>query len=155
MVFMALLFVGTSVSAQAPAVNLSDPGFKIIACDGPEGLGHVNPQTGAIDLTKVNGQYKYPLKSGYVPCNFKGVMIQLQHLINIMMAAGVLVAIVGFSYAGFLYITGKKGNIDKAHEIFPKVFFGFIIMLSAWFIVYQILSWLTDNGGFSTLLGNP
>jgi hypothetical protein len=80
-------------------------------------------------------------------------MLLVQHLINIMLVIGVLAAIVMFAYAGLLFVSGKKANIDKARSIFPKVFVGFIIMLSAWFIVYQILSWLTDNSGFKTLLG--
>jgi hypothetical protein len=106
-----------------------------------------------VDVTDSNGNVT---KRDYVVCNFNGAMLQVQHLINIMMVIGVLVAIVMFSYAGGLYITGSKPNVDKAHKIFPKVFGGFIIMLSAWFIVYQILSWLTGpSSGFNTLLGSP
>ncbi len=82
-------------------------------------------------------------------------MKQVQHLIDIAMVLGVLAAIILFVYAGYLYITGIPGNIDKAKGIFPKVFWGFIIMLVAWFVVFQLLSWLTGNSGFGTLLGSP
>ena len=127
-----------TLNVPSPELNPNDSAFKIVVCDGPT-------------LPK-----DYPNKpAGYVPCDFNGVMRQIQHLINIMMVLGVLIAIVMFSYAGGLYITGQKANIDKAHSIFPKVFIGFIIMLSAWFIVYQILSWLTNNEGFKALLGSP
>jgi membrane protein DedA with SNARE-associated domain len=71
------------------------------------------------------------------------------------MVLGVLAAIIVFTYAGYLYITGIEGNIKKAKSIFPKVFLGFVIMLVAWFVVYQLLSWLTGNSGFAKLLGNP
>ena len=119
-----------------PELNPNKSTFKIVVCDGPAGA-------------KPAGD------SDYVPCDFNGVMRQVSHLINIAMVLGVLVAIAMFSWAGFLYITGKKANIDKAHSIFPKVFFGFIIMLSAWFIIYQLLGWLTNNPGFKALLGTP
>jgi hypothetical protein len=65
-------------------------------------------------------------------------------------------AIVGFSYAGYLYITGVPGNISKAHDIFKKVILGFVIMLAAWFIVYQLITWLVPgSSGVKYLLGNP
>lgn len=80
-------------------------------------------------------------------------MLQVRHLINLMMIVGVLAAIVAFSWAGGLYISGNPENKKRAHAVFPKIFAGFIIMLSAWFIVYQILSWLTKNAGFSSLIG--
>jgi hypothetical protein len=120
-----------------PNTNPNDKAFKVVVCDGPAGLK------------------KLSNNPNFVVCDFNGLMRQVQHLINIMMVVGVLVAIFMFSYAGYLYITGVPGNITKAHAIFPKVFTGFIIMLSAWFVVYQILSWLTNNDGFKTLLGNP
>ena len=122
-----------------PNLNPNSSAFKIAVCDGPT----LPPN--------------YPDKpADYVACDFNGMMLLVQHLINIMLVIGVLVAIAMFSYAGYLYITGKEANITKATSIFPKVFGGFIIMLSAWFIVYQILSWLTKSGsGFTTLLGNP
>lgn len=132
----------TALPSQNPSLNVpivtnpNNSAFKIVICDGPAGANINND-------------------SNYVVCDFNGAMLQVQHLINIMMVLGVLVAIVMFSYAGGLYITGKPANIEKAHAIFPKVFFGFIIMLSAWFIVYQILGWLAKNDGFKTLLGNP
>lgn len=129
-------------TSNDPELNPNSSAFKIVVCDGPT----------------LPASVKAKLPNGgadYVPCDFNGVMRQVQHLINIMVVLGVLVAIVMFSYAGLLYISGQKAKIDKAHTIFPKIIWGFIIMLSAWFIVYQILSWLTNNAAFSTLLGSP
>jgi Na+-driven multidrug efflux pump len=82
-------------------------------------------------------------------------MMQAQKLINIAMVAGVFVAIGSFCYMGYLFMNGKEDDRKKGIEIFPKIFIGFIIMLSAWFIVYQLLDWLTGNSGFKTLLGSP
>ena len=140
--------LGTSLAATqtlnnpAPTtVNISDPGFRLLICDGPVLPSNVPEPTN--------------LGHKYVPCDFNGLMLQVQHLINIAMVAGVIVAIGGFSYAGYLFITGTPANIGRAKEIFPKIGLGFVIMLSAWFIVYQLLAWLTGNNGFGALLGNP
>jgi hypothetical protein len=143
-------------SLNVPVVtNPNNSAFKVAVCDGPDmsKLKVNNGKNPEVEVFDSNG-----IKTGtrpYVVCDFNGAMLQVQHIINIMMVIGVLVAILMFSYAGGLYVTGKQANIDKAHAIFPKIFFGFIIMLSAWFIVYQILGWLTDNDGFKTLLGKP
>ena len=138
--FLIFPIVTLAQNNQAdPTAAFSDPTkktFKLVACDGPAGANFTKDEK-------------------YIPCDFNGIMIQIQHLINVMMIIGVFAAIAAFSWAGFLYMTGNPNKIKQAHEIFPKVFFGFIIMLSAWFIVYQILDWLTDNPGFKTLLGNP
>lgn len=119
-------------------VDINKPTFRLLICDGPPLPSNVPPP-----------------KENYVPCDFKGLMMQIQHLISIAMVLGVLVAIVGFTWAGALYISGNPKKIQDAHAIFPKVFWGFIIMLSAWFVVYQILNWLTGSKGFGVLLGNP
>lgn len=133
---------GSSVTTLQTRLNQSsnptNSAFKIAVCDGPAGLN-----------TNADGSIKDP---NFVPCDFNAAMALVQHLINIMMVVGVLVAIVMFVYAGTLFMSGQKAKIDKARSIFPKIFLGFIIMLSAWFIVYQILSWLTTNSGFKALL---
>lgn len=136
------------VSAQAPgASNPNSSAFRLAICDGPPELNYIDPKTGKIGTQKID--------NNYVPCNFEGLMLQVRHLITIMLTAGVFVSIIGFSYAGYLYMTGVPGKISQAHGIFKQVGVGFIIMLSAWFIVYQILSWLTGNPGLKALLGTP
>ncbi len=148
-VFLAAVFLLSFSGAQAQTntrtlttpVNTVDPndkGFRLVVCDGPRLPPNVTPP-----------------KANYVACDFNGVMLQIQHLINISMVLGVLGAVVGFSIAGAFYITGQQDKIKRAKEIFQKVLVGFIIMLSAWFIVFQLLSWLTDNQAFKTLLGSP
>ena len=112
-------------------------------CDGPDKLRHIDE----------NGEYNPSYnKPGFVACDFAGFVGQAQKLINVMTILGVLAGIIAFSYAGYLYVTGVPGNITRAYEIFKKVGIGLVIMLSAWAIVYQILSWLTDNKTFTGLL---
>ena len=90
----------------------------------------------------------------FIACDFNGLMIEIQYLLNVMTIAGVLAAIIGFAIAGGLYVTGVQKNIERAKSMFPKIAIGFILILSAWFIVYQILSWLTGSAGAAALLGN-
>ncbi|OHA16612.1 MAG: hypothetical protein A3C79_01660 [Candidatus Taylorbacteria bacterium RIFCSPHIGHO2_02_FULL_45_28] len=145
----------TLQSQLEPSTNPNSSAFRIAVCDGPSLPKDV---TGAYTQFSIKTMAEFKAANNnrdYVPCDFDAVILLVQHLINIMMVLGVLVAILMLSYAGLLYISGQKAKIDKAHSIFPKIFLGFIIMLSAWFIVYQILSWLTDNSGFKTLLGSP
>ena len=130
--------------------NPTQSSFQLTVCDGPD-ISSL-PQSVQQQLVQQAGKSSI---SQYHACNFNTAMIQIQHLIDIAMVLGVFAAIVLFTYAGFLMITGKEDDRKKAKDIFPKIFIGFIIMLSAWFIVYQILSWLTGNGIFTKLLGNP
>jgi hypothetical protein len=138
-----------SVLAQGEASsNPNSSLFRINVCDGPtlpKVLKDKLPQ--GAEFTK---QYGHP--PPYIPCDFKAAMRQIQHFITIAITLGVLVAVVGFTYAGALYMTGIEKYMSRARSIFPKIFWGFIIMLSAWFIVYQLLVWLTGSG-FESLLG--
>lgn len=70
------------------------------------------------------------------PCGFSHVIELGRRLILGWIMAGVIVAALGFAYAGFLYITamGSQEKISHAHSIFVKTFFGFVFMLSAWLI---------------------
>lgn len=128
----------TSVSTidRNEQIDITDRGFRLVVCDGPAGANTNNDPN-------------------YVVCDFNAIMKQVQRLINVAMVAGVLVAIFGFIYAGLLMISGAPDKINHAKKIFRGVLIGFIIMLSAWFIVYQVLDWLTEEKGYSSLLGNP
>ncbi|MFA6432278.1 MAG: hypothetical protein WCV82_00440 [Candidatus Paceibacterota bacterium] len=131
--FMPMIAPLVSAQSQVPEVNINDEGFKLVICDGPGG-----------PLAKSDPNYKV--------CDFQALMDQVQYLINVMIVLGVIGALVGFAYSGYLHITGVPGNITKAWGIFKKVAIGFVIMLTAWFVVYQILEWLTGNA--ANYLGN-
>ncbi len=114
------------------------PDFKLSICDGPTLPAGVKPPV-----------------TPYTPCDFAGLIAQIQFLINAMIVLGVLAAIVMITYGGTLYLTGVPGKIDQAKRIFKNVGIGFLMMLTAWVIVYQILVWLGASSGFTTLLGTP
>ncbi len=139
-------------TAGTPTTNINSSEFRLIVCDGPK---IPDSAKNLIPDNREEFKAKYGHYPPYVACDFKGIMMQVQHFLNIAIVLGVVVAIALFTYAGYLYIKGGKGDIDQAHDIFPKVFWGFIIMLSAWFIVYQLLAWLTGSNVFSVLLGTP
>lgn len=117
-------------------LNPFDPNFKLSVCDGPTWVG------------------TDPKPEGYVACDFNGLMSQAQFLINAMIILGVLAAIVSFSYAGLLYMSGEQGKISHAKDIFKKTGIGLIMMLTAWFIVYQLLDWLAAGSAAKALLGS-
>ena len=149
-----LPFVAGAVDTQT--VDITNPGFMFVTCDGPDLSKLPSGQTMTVTIkgvqqTVTTGQ----IPSTYTPCNFNAAVNTVQHLINIAVVVGVCVALGGFCYIGYLYMTGTQENIKKAKSILPKIFFGFIIMLSAWFIVYQLLSWLGASEGFKSLLGSP
>ena len=83
-------------------------------------------------------------KDGVVdnPCKFADIITLAKRLIAGWIGAGVLFAALGFSYAGFLYITamGSEEKISHAHSIFTKTMWGFVFMLSAWLIAYTLES---------------
>lgn len=126
--------------------NINSTSFRLLICDGPEQLIHFDPQTNKF----VSKDYINP---DFVPCNFKGLMMQLQHFINIAFVLAVIASIVGLVRVGYLYISGDPGKIKKAHDIFPTILKGFVIALCAWFIIYQILVWLTGSSAYTALLG--
>jgi len=158
--FIALGIYSTSAQTQTLTMptGATDPtqsSFRVIICDGPAALNTSSTH----QISNPNGggtitDPKWHEDPNFRACDFNGAMMQIQHLIDIFMVLGVFAAIILFTYAGFLLMTGKEDDRKKAKSIFPKVAVGFIIMLSAWFIVFQLLNWLTGNGIFTKLLGS-
>jgi len=155
---IAVLCLALFTSSGAFAQTLTTPNgaadptqssFSIVVCDGPD-----LPTAPINLLQKANDEMQKAQERNYIPCNFNGAMLTVQHLINIFLVLGVFAAIILFTYAGFLLMTGKEADRKKAKDIFPKIGIGFLVMLSAWFIVFQILNWLTGNPAFTKLLGS-
>ncbi|MDB5239212.1 MAG: hypothetical protein JWO00_547 [Candidatus Parcubacteria bacterium] len=131
---------------QKPSNSTSPFGyFRLTQCDGPT-LPPVVASALPTDPTKFQDEYGH--MPPYVPCDFRHLMIQAQYLINVMIVLGVLGALIGITYAGFLYIKGDSSDRNKAKDMLPKMFWGFILMLTAWFIVSQIMVWLTGSSAY-------
>ncbi|MFA6601657.1 MAG: pilin [Candidatus Paceibacterota bacterium] len=150
--FLPTVFAQTT---QLPTSDISDPGFRLLICDGPDIPPQVlSAQPNLIPKDNAAFKAKFGHDLPYIPCNFVGAMMQIQHFINIAIVLGVVAAVLSFSWAGFLFMKGDQASRGKAKKIFPRVVVGFIIMLCAWFVVYQLVAWLTGSTNSNVLLGN-
>jgi hypothetical protein len=64
-----------------------------------------------------------------------------QDLISLAIFVSVIIATIVVVWAGFLYLTagGDPGKISTAHGLFGKVVIGFLIVLTAWFVVDTLM----------------
>lgn len=89
------------------------------------------------------------------PCKFTDIIVLAKKFIMGWIIAGVIIATMGFAYAGLLYITsmGSTEKISHAHSICVKTFWGFVFMLSAWLIAYTMESiFLSDEARLNSFL---
>src|SRR3989344_5791287 len=89
---------------------------------------------------------------GIVPCsgpdcNFESLLRLARNIIDFLIVVSLPLTGISFIYAGFLYITagGNEGKNKKNHDIFWKVLWGFVFLLSAWLIVQTILAALLKD----------
>ncbi|MBU6430806.1 MAG: hypothetical protein KGJ58_00780 [Patescibacteria group bacterium] len=116
--FLSVAFPLSSYAAYSGSPNPISPGFQLVPCDGV-----------------------------YVPCDFNALMELVNRIISFIFYLSIPLAAISFSYAGYLYVSaaGSEDKIKEAHKIFGKVMWGFILMSSAWLIVYSITSVLLGN----------
>lgn len=150
-------YLAQAQTSNNTADSIADPtkkDFRLVSCDGPD-LSRLSTTTRAQLIPTNEAEFikKYGHGFPYVPCDFNGAMGQIRHLINVLIIAGIFVAIIGFSIGGYFYTTGVPSNIERAKLTFRNVAIGLGVMLAAWFIVYQILSWLAANQEVTALLG--
>ena len=145
------IFLLTVTFAHAQTLDPFSPDFRLSTCDGPALTSTVSAELVPTDAAAFKAKYGH--NPPYVACDFAGLVAQAQFLINAMIMLGILAAVISFTYAGILYLTGSEGKIKQAKGIFKKVGIGFLIMLGGWTIVYQILVWLQATPGTMTLLG--
>jgi len=126
--------------------DITSSNFSLVVCDGP---AYPKSAGGNPKVTTYDAKGNPSGTREYVVCDFYAAMHEVQHLINIMVILGVVASIAGFCYAGFLLIArgSEPGARSEASDVFMKVAKGFIIMLTAWFLVYQILAWLECGPG--------
>jgi Type IV secretion system pilin len=85
-------------------------------------------------------------------CDFVAFFNEFKFLVNWMFYLAIPTMILLLVWAGYLYLTGVSGNIDTAKKIFSTAGIGFGLMCLAWFFIYTILTYLTKDSGFTTLL---
>lgn len=111
-------------------------------------------------ITLPDGKTKTILGDGIVdnPCQFTHIIELARKIIMGWIIFGIIMATMGFSYAGLLYITaqGASEKISHAHSIFVKTFWGFVFMLSAWLIAYTMEKiFLSDEALKRSFLAEP
>lgn len=84
-------------------------------------------------------------------CGWADLLVLISRIMKFLIALSAVLAVLSFSYAGFLYVTafGEMGKIEQAHGIFSSVITGVIIVLCAWLLVATILKTLCGAGGSS------
>lgn len=91
-------------------------------------------------------------------CEFGDFIELIKNIMNFAIFTGVAFSVLAFSWAGILMITsaGNTGQRDQAKKIFSSVLTGFLIVLTAWLIVYLILKGLTEgsNAKFPSFIEN-
>ena len=73
-------------------------------------------------------------------------MLLIKGIISFIINLSIPVSAALFIYAGFLYVTAvdDSGKVNKAKDIFKTTFWGFVIILGAWVIVYTLVGAIVD-----------
>ena len=89
---------------------------------------------------------------GQEMCEFSDVIKLVNNIIKFLIWVSIPLAVIAFTYAGFLMVTsgGNPGQIDKAKGIFRNVAIGLVFVISAWLIVYLIISNLVEKEIYET-----
>lgn len=95
-----------------------------------------NPTTGLVGDICTDGN-----------CGFAAIPLLVNRLISFIFYISLPIAAVSFAYAGFLFLTAgpNASQAQKAKGIFMNVAVGFVIVLSAYLIVYTVTSALIEK----------
>ncbi|HCB35645.1 MAG: hypothetical protein A2W52_03075 [Candidatus Taylorbacteria bacterium RIFCSPHIGHO2_02_49_25] len=148
-----------NVAHAQPTIPLDETTYEqaYVPCGNKDVTKKVKNSNGTISevdaeqtITLSDGRTKTIRGDGIVdnPCQFTHIIVFANKLITNLIIVGVIIATMGFAYAGLLYITamGSSEKVSHAHSIFIKTFWGFVFMLSAWLIAYTMEQiFLTDE----------
>lgn len=128
--FLIFFFVLAILLIPITAVNAGPFDFSIVP-DCNEGV--------FAPVRSADGEY---LGMGYEKnCGICDIVQLVQNILNFLISFAVIVSVLMFVSAGFLYMTavGNEEKIKSAHKIFTNVFIGLIFVLSAFLIVDTIM----------------
>ena len=113
---LPLLFVPVVASAELFPT--------LVPCDGPVGDG-------------VTGE----------PCTYSTFIKGVDNILRFLIGFATVVAVIMFVYAGYLLISsgGDRAKAEQAKAIFKNVTIGFVIVITAWLIVFTIVDTFTGN----------
>lgn len=81
-------------------------------------------------------------------CDFADFVTLIKLLINTLIVLSTFLATAVFAYSGFKLLTsqGNEGAMSDAKAMIGKVIKGYVVILSAWLIVYTITNTLLKPG---------
>lgn len=126
--------------ALGPAMVFADPQG---GTNNPSQGGTNNPSQGGINnpgTITLDNPFKGP----------KSLFALLRTIIDeIIMPIGGILAVLGFVYAGFLYVTarGSEANLKKAHTALLTVAIGTAVLLGSWMLANVICKTINQLGG--------
>ncbi len=82
------------------------------------------------------------------PCDFDDAVAMINGIINWIIGIAGIIFTITLIYAGFLYLTSgdDSGKRGKANSMLWNTVIGFVIILTAWLIVYTLLHALVPEG---------
>jgi uncharacterized membrane protein len=80
-------------------------------------------------------------------CGFDDAVFMINGTINWIIGLAGVIFTISIVYGGFLYMTSgiNPGNKAKAKSLLWNTLLGFVIMLTAWLIVYTLLTYLVPS----------
>lgn len=89
-------------------------------------------------------------------CGFRDVVAEIKQLINFAFLLAMPLTVIAITWAGIqiLLARGNPGKINEAKKLATQVLTGFIIVLTAWLIVYTITSNLMRPEFYTPFLGD-
>lgn len=88
--------------------------------------------------------------AGESSCGYRDLIVLANNIIDFLLKASVIIAMLLFAYAGFqlIFSGGDTGAMAKAKAVFFSVVKGLVWALAAWLIVDTILKVLLQGDGF-------
>jgi hypothetical protein len=80
-------------------------------------------------------------------CTFDDLLKLGLNIVKYLVWLSIPLAAISFAWAGFLYLSsaGNQSKVESAKQIFIKTLIGFLFVISAWLIVWVIVSLLLPD----------
>ncbi len=91
-------------------------------------------------------------------CGFNDIIATITKIINWLIIFAVSITVLIMAYVGWMFMTAgdSQDKVKRAKGMFWNVIWGFVIMLSAWFIVNIVEKTLiADDSGIKSYLKKP
>lgn len=99
----------------------------------------------------ISGGKEYDPSASGAQCGYAEFIQLVYNLIQFSIYIAIPIFAVVFAYGGvtILFAQGNQGKIDKAKGMLQNAVIGFLVILTAWLIVYTIVTALFDSSFIS------